>query len=155
MAFHNSKLKTMKPYELTYIISSGITSEDADNLKKDVESFVQSKGGVVLKSERTVPQILSYPIKRNSSGYFVTLEFQTEENTIKEIKEKLEKDEKILRHFLIIKKPIKQMKERRTRKAPAIPGFEAKDTIVDKEKKKEPKVELEDIEKKLDEILSE
>ncbi len=151
----------MKPYELTYIISSEIKSEEAENLKKEFEVFVQEKGGVILKSEKTVPQSLAYPIKKHSSGYFVTLEFQITEDKIKEIKEKLEKDFHILRHFLIIKKPIKQMKARRTRKTPTALEFKTKETLgnieimKEKDKHKGEKVELEDIEKKLDEILSE
>jgi small subunit ribosomal protein S6 len=98
----------MKPYELTYIISSKMTSADSDNLKKDIETFAQNQGGLILKSEKTAPQSLAYPIKKHSSGYFATLEFKIEEKEIKKIKEKIEKDKKILRHFILIKKPAKQ-----------------------------------------------
>jgi len=151
----------MKPYELTYIISSAENSENAEALKKDMETFIQSKGGVILKSSKTVPQSLAYTIKKQSSGYFATLEFQIEEKEIKELKEKLEKESKILRHFLIIKKPIKQMKARRVRKTPLVEKFvtESKSAIMGVFKKKDhheaDKVELKDIDKKLDEILSE
>jgi len=151
----------MKPYELTYIISSDEKSEEAENLKKEVEVFVQEKGGIIVKSEKTVPQSLAYPIKRHSSGFFVTLEFQTEEKEIKALVEKLEKNPKILRHVIIIKKPVKQRKERRTRKPIMMPKDKSGVSEVYKEKaKKEPfgpkeEVKLEDIDKKLDEILSE
>ena len=151
----------MKPYELTYIIASQEKAEDAENLKKDLEVFVQEKGGVILKSEKTAPQTLAYPIRKNSSGYFCTLEFQIEEGKIKEIKEKVQKDKRILRHFIIIKKPIKQMKERRTRRTMQVPEFDIKEPLDNinlkpgKEKTKAVKVELKDVEKKLDEILSE
>src|SRR3989344_6191586 len=146
----------MKPYELTYIISSGIKSEEAENLKKEVEVFVQSKGGVIVKSEKTVPQSLAYPIKKHSSGYFVTLEFQGEEKEVKALKEKLEKEARVLRHFLMVKKPAKIMKERRTRK-PLLKGKPdmADGSKVMEDKKKGEKVQAEEISKKLDEILSE
>ena len=150
----------MKHYELTYIISSGIKSEEAENLKKEVEVFVQSKGGVIVKSEKTVPQSLAYPIKKNSSGFFVTLEFQGEEKEIKELKEKLEKEKGILRHFIIVKKPIKHMKERRTKK-PQISQKESSDVFKEKPKKEsfgpvqDKEIKAEDIDKKLEEILSE
>ncbi len=148
----------MKPYELTYIISSEITSQDAENIKKEIEAFVQEKGGVILKSEKTVPQVLAYPIKKQSSGYFATLEFQIEEKEIKGLKEKLEKDAKILRHFVIVKKPVKERKERRIRKPSATTEHKQSsfaEVLESKEKIKSVKVELDDIEKKLDEILSE
>ena len=60
----------MKTYELTYIISSQLMSSEADGLMKEVESFIQSKDGVVLKSEKTAAQPLAYQIKKQSSGYF-------------------------------------------------------------------------------------
>lgn len=147
----------MKPYELTYIISSDVKSEEAENLKKGVEVFMQEKGGVIVKSEKTVPQSLAYPIKKHSSGFFVTLEFGAEEKEIKLLQEKLAKDAKILRHVIVVKKPAKKLKERRTRK-PAILQKDKLDTsevYKQKPKKEETKVQLGDIEKKLDEILSE
>lgn len=151
-------LITMKPYELTYIITSGITSEQAGEVIKEVETFIQNRGGIIVKSEKTLPQTLAYPIKKHSSGYFAILEFQADEKEIKGLKEKLEKDEKILRHFLIIKKPVKKMKERRTRK----PIFSVEKDSVEKsifvhpkEAKKEKEGPIEDIGKKIDEILSE
>jgi len=149
----------MKTYELTYIISSQLNSEESDNLKKNLESSIQSKEGVILKSEKTLAQTLSYPIKKQSSGYFVILTFQISEDKIKEIKDNLEKENKVLRHFIIVKKPIKAMKERRMRKPLFMQDKIEKSSFVkvleDKEKKNEGKVELEEIEKKLDEILSE
>lgn len=146
----------MKTYELTYIVSSGITSSDAEALVKDVESFIQGKEGVVLKSQKTAPQALAYPIKRNSSGYFITLEFQGQEGTIREVKTMLDREQKVLRSAVVVKKPVKQMKKRRTKPimaevkavAAALGGFVEK-------KVKEAKVEIADIEKKLDEMLSE
>ena len=106
----------MKPYELTYIISSAQKSEDAQNLTKEVEAFIQEKGGVIVKSEKTVPQSLAFPIKKQSSGYFAILEFQIEEKEIKGIKEKLGKEVNVLRSSLVVKMPAKPVKKRRTRK---------------------------------------
>lgn len=148
----------MKPYELTYIISSEITAEEAEAEAKNIESFIQDKKGVILKSEKPSPKTLAYPIKRQGSGFFAILEFQLEPEHLGELKEKLQKDGKIIRHMLIIKNPVKIQKERRTRKKPLIsPIFvEAiKDLPAQSEKKKSKKVELKEIEEKLAEILSE
>lgn len=147
----------MKTYELTYIISSAMTQEDAGAVAKEIETFIQSKEGVILKSEKTGAQTLAYPVKKQSSGYFCILEFQTAEHNIKEIKGMLEKDKKILRHFMLIKKPVKIMKERRTRK----PLFASDKEVGDKpvlsetKEKKAEKLNPVDLDKKLDEILSE
>lgn len=153
----------MKSYELTYIISSQTASDQIDSVIKEVESFIKSKEGVVLKSEKTTAQVLVYPIKKQSSGYFIISEFQMLEDKIKEMKEILQKEKNILRHFLIVKKPLKVMKERRTRKPLSLSMTEGtlkeksgtNEILSDQDKKKGEKVELEEIEKKLDEILSE
>lgn len=152
----------MKPYELTYIISSEITAEEAEAEAKNIESLVQDKEGVIIKSEKPFPQTLAYPIKKQRSGFFAVLEFQLEPEHLGELKEKLQKNDKIIRHMLIIKNPAKIQKERRTRKKPLIsPIFvgaieeEKQGEEKRKEKKTHKKVELKEIEEKLDEILSE
>src|SRR3989344_6081323 len=104
----------MKPYELTYIISSEITSEESEAVAKNIESLIQEKEGVILKSEKPSPRTLAYPIKKQASGFFGVLEFQLEPEHFGELKEKLQKNDKIIRHMLIIKNPTKIQKERRT-----------------------------------------
>ena len=151
----------MKTYELTYIISSEVNSEEAESVKNEVGSLIQSKEGVVLRSEKLGAQPLSYLIKKQSSGYFNIETFQIEENKIKEIKDSLDKNTKVLRSAIVVKKPVKIMQERRTRKPLPIKDFDIKkkpsimDTILRREPKKEEKVDTVDLEKKLDEILSE
>ena len=152
----------MKPYELTYIISSEITAEETEAETKNIESFIQDKEGIVLKSEKPTPKTLSYPIKKQGSGFFAVLEFQLEPEHISELKEKLQKNGKIIRHMLIIKNPAKIQKERKRRKKPLVsptPVETIKEKVenlpVQAEKKIKQKVELKEIEKKLEEILSE
>jgi len=146
----------MKSYELTYIISSEITAEDAELESKNIETFIQKKEGTILKSEKPSPRTLSYLIKKQSSGFMGILEFQLEPEHINELKEKIQKNNRIIRHMLIIKKPAKIQKERRIRKKP-LATVEISPIIKTKEKieKTNKKVELKEIEEKLEEILSE
>ena len=151
----------MKPYELTYIISSEMTSEQAELESKNIESFVKDKGGIVLKLEKISPKTLAYPIKKQSSGFFGVLEFQLEPEHIVELKEKIQKNNEIIRHMIIINNPAKIQKERRIRRKPLttspLSGYteETKEEVKEKDKKTSKKVELKEIEKELDEILSE
>ena len=139
----------MKSYELTYIISSALTTDEVQNVVKDMESFIQSHEGVILSSEKTGAQPLAFPIKKQASGYFATTMFQAEEGKMKALKEKMGKEKEVLRSIILVKKPIKEMKERRTRKplatAESVPGL--------KEKKVYEKMSSEDLDKKIDEIL--
>jgi len=127
----------MKTYELTYIISPEITSEESEVLTKEIESFIQSKEGVILNKINPTAKTLSYPIKKHASGFMVVLEFQVEPEILVELKEYLKNPpaggEKIVRHIIIIKKPIKIRKERRT-KRPTAP-------ILKKEEKEDEKIQ--------------
>lgn len=185
----------MKTYELTYIIAPDITIEEAEAKSKEIENAIQSKEGVILKSDKPVAKTLSYQIKKFGSGFFAILEFQSEPEVMVQIKSDIEKDGKILRHLILVKNPARKLKERRQRIKPALvveniakevqkdaekvvefvkekiekileekPASvkdsgearpEKKTTTRKKAEKSKEKAEMEDIDKKLDEILSE
>ncbi|MBI2049940.1 MAG: 30S ribosomal protein S6 [Candidatus Staskawiczbacteria bacterium] len=134
----------MKPYELAYTISSAMADEQVLKESENIESFIQSKGGIILKSEKPYSKALAYTIKKQSSGFLGVLEFQLEPEGLEALKEKLQKNSKIIRHMIIVKNPVKIRKERRIKVKP----------IIFKEEKTNKKVGLEEIEKELDEILN-
>ncbi|MCX6723073.1 MAG: 30S ribosomal protein S6 [Candidatus Staskawiczbacteria bacterium] len=155
----------MKTYELTYIVSPDITSEEAESKGKEIASLISSKEGTILRQSNPSARTLSYPIKKHASGFFGVLEFQVEPEKLLELKDILVKDGKIVRHMLIIKEAAMMKKERRTRTKP-VPTFEIEKKVEDKigqEENEKPasakasagkeKVELKDIEHELDEIL--
>lgn len=152
----------MKTYELAYIITPEITSEEAEAKAREIESAIQGKEGVILKQTNPVAKTLAFPINKRASGFFGVVEFQLEPEKLNEIKETVSKDGNIVRNMITIKEPLKHRKERRTKIKPA-PAFQIEQkteaerpsvakAIEDKEKEK---VELKDIEQKLDEILGE
>lgn len=143
----------MKTYELTYIIPSQSSANEVDNTINQVLSFIKDKGGIVLKSEKTSPQTLSYPIKGQHSGYFINLEFQVEEDKVKEISE-ITKDKNIIRSAINVKKPTKPLKTARTPMFAKRPVFSIDSKEV-KTDSSEVKIDTKEIEKKLDEILGE
>lgn len=163
----------MKTYELTYIVSPEVTSEEAEAKAREIESAIQSKEGMILKHLNPVARTLSYPIKKRASGFLGALEFQLEPEKLVEFKGILEKDGKIVRHMVIIKEAAELKKERRVRGALKTktasedkPGFELDKKTESKTEEEKPafakgsgeareKVELKDIEQKLDEILGE
>jgi ribosomal protein S6 len=179
----------MKTYELTYIVSPNMTAEEAQSKAKELESKIQSKDGVILKSQKPVAKTLSYQINKFGSGFFSVLEFQIEPEAMTEIKSLLEKDIQLLRHIILVKNPAKKQKERRQRIKPvaiieAVAEAVVKEVEKDAEKvvefvkekiesittekeekkptakkvkseKSKEKAEIEDLDKKLDEILSE
>ncbi len=149
----------MKTYELTYIITSDISLEEAEAIAKDIESSIQAKGGAILKQTTPSAKTLAFPIKKKGSGFFGSIEFSSEENSAVEIQESLKKDTRFLRHMVVIKKPIKQKRGRKALLPTTDKPSTKTEIVIEKPvtAKPEPKskIELEDIQQKLDEILGE
>lgn len=146
----------MKIYELTYIISPDITSEEAEAKAREIEALIKRSEGSVISQSNPTAKTLSYPIKSRASGFFGILEFQIEPEKLAEIKESVSKDGKITRHMMVVKNPVKIKKGRRTRPAPSFqPDVKAEENNPPSAKASEgkEKVELKDIEQRLDEIL--
>lgn len=154
----------MTTYELTYIISPEITSEEAEAKGKEIESLIQNKEGVVVRQNNPIAKTLSYPIKKQASGFFGVFEFQLEPEKLSEIKDVIVKDGKIVRHMVIIKRAQRPRKERRAKAKPAVSSetepkteFEAAidEKLVSRPKPSDTKgkVEFKDIEQQLDELL--
>jgi len=162
-----------------------MTSEEAENKAKEIESAIQKNEGVIIKQSNPVAKTLSYQIKKHASGFFGVIEFQLEQNKLEEIQLMLRKDKKFARHMLLSKYPIKIKKQRRSKKeaieSGVLPSIEAKPSLLEKlgfgkkeekvaepevektpekvdlssSKEGKPKVELKDIEEQLDKILGE
>ncbi len=158
----------MKTYELTYIISSDITSEEAEASGKEIETLISANEGIISKQEKPSAKTLSYPIKKHGSGFVGVVEFQMPAEKLNGIEEKVAKDGKIIRHMVIIKKPANYAEAPRMRRRIAkTAGITAETSPAEKiaegqpagqepeTTKPEKKVELKDIEEKLDEILGE
>jgi ribosomal protein S6 len=165
----------MKTYELAYIISPEMTSEEASAKAQEIESAIRSREGTIVKQLNPVARTLSYQIEKRASGYFGVIEFQLEPEKLLEVKDIIVKDKKIVRHMLVIKEAVEFKKARRTRETTkakveegelsvfaTTPKIEVEAPTMEEEEEPSPakkevkeKVELKDIEHELDEILGE
>ena len=168
----------MKTYELSYIISSESTSEEASAKENEIISAIQSREGVILKQLNPVAKTLAFPVGKRASGFFGVLEFKMEAEKLLELKEVIQKDKKIVRHMLLTKEPVRIRKARRVKPGTVVEAepklesvFETKTEVkpeveavkevekVEEEKpvkekeKDKDKVDLKDIDQQLDEIL--
>jgi len=141
----------MKSYELTYIISPEIKTEELEGLISEISSFLQKEGGIIIKTEGPSPINLGYQIKKKGNAFQSGLEFQLAPEKLKNLEEKIKKDPKILRYFIILKIAPRKEKGRFKKIIPV----QIEDSPEKEPKKIEKKVELKDIEEKLEEILKE
>ena len=134
--------KTMKLYQLTYLISSELNSEEVKDFSQEIDSII-SKKGKLIKSTIPSRRVLSYPIKKQTAAYLTRSEFHLEPQEIEDLKKEIKTKSKILR-FLLLEKKIFKVKSKKPEIKLAPKG------------KREPtskKAELEKIEEKLEEIL--
>ena len=146
----------MKLYELTYLISPDLSEEEIKEFQKKIVSLIKEKGGILNEVGLIIKQTLAYPIKKFSQAYLTTLNFQLEAEKISDLEKKLRTENFILRYLIFSKKIQKRIVGRK----PAIKGGKMVGLSLAKKPKKidetkEKKVELEEIEKKLEEILGE
>ncbi|MBU4462093.1 30S ribosomal protein S6, partial [Patescibacteria group bacterium] len=137
----------MKIYELVYLISPELETEEAGELASEISAFLQKEGGSILKAENPSPRTLSYQIKAQGAAFQVNMEFTLDPEKLRVLEDKIRKNTKILRYMLIIKKPPR--KEPTARKMRPVGAEKAETPNEVKNKKTEKKVELKDIEEKL------
>jgi small subunit ribosomal protein S6 len=125
----------MRYYQLAYLLSPELKKEEIEKIQKDLTSFFE-KEGVLDKVEEPLKRTLFYPIKKKTEAFLGAIYFYLESEMIKELEKKLRGEEKILRYLIVSEKAPKRIK-------------------VKKKIAKPKKVELKEIEKKIEEILKE
>ena len=155
----NLKFKNMHNYELTCLISANLSESELKFSQEKIIALLQKEEGIFItralargEDERSssptenqgkiFKKNLASPIKKQTQAYLIVFNFQLNPAALENFKKNLMKDENILRCTILAKKPVKLTK---------IPERLIK-TI---KKTHQPKVELKEIEKKLEEILGE
>ena len=131
----------MKNYELTYLITPELSEEEIKKQGEKMVSQIQEVGGILKEISKPIKKTLAYPIKKKTSAYLVFLSSQLAPEKLEEIEKKLKSDSHILRYLISTKGLPKEI----------IPSAQPPHALKPKPKK----VELKEIEKKLEEILGE
>ncbi|MFH1462117.1 MAG: 30S ribosomal protein S6 [bacterium] len=139
----------MKNYELTYLITPDLAEEQVKEFQNKVVSFVQQEEGSLVGEGSFLRKKLAYPIKKRTQAYLAVLNFQLNPEKVANLEKNLKSEKQILRYLIIIKKKIKA-----GQKAPRTPLLHKKPLVSKIKKPEEKKIELKEIEKKLDEILN-
>ncbi len=156
----------VKYYELTYLAPDELSGEELKNLQEKIISHIQENDGILKESRAPIRQKLALAIKKWSDAFSVVLDFHSAPEKIADIEKKLKSESRILRFMILIKKlPGSKSKAPRlrgevrlseaARRVPKSPGLGLEIPKISEKPliKKEKKVELKEIEKKLEEIL--
>lgn len=128
----------MKFYELTYLISLKLTESEAEKFSEEIIDWIKKEGGILSEIKDLTKENLAYQIKKASEGFLASINFYFAPEKLEGLAKKIKSEDQILRSLIFTKQLTKKTE------LPKIPEI-----------KKEEKVALEDIEKKLEEILGE
>ncbi len=132
-----------KTYELTYLITPSLTQEDATAFHEKIKSIIK-KDCQEDKEQFPKKIALAYQIEEVDEAYLACIDFQTTSDKINDLQKNLKKEKSIIR-FLLVEKPKEKI---------IIPRERTKDKPVQKKRSLKPeKTKLQELDKKIDEIL--
>jgi len=152
-------------YEILYILPISLTPEETAPFVEKIATYIKDNGGAITKDENLGKQKFAYPIKALTHGYYFSYEFDLAKAHLSKLNRSIQLMPEVVR-FLITKKKIKTEQDIADEKAVQDRLAKRKEKDIEKlkadkeevkekpgkEKTKE-KVSLEDLDKKLDEIL--
>lgn len=142
----------MKHYELLYILPGKYTEEEMEGISVKINELVKKHGGEITSTDNLGSKKLAYPIADAQVGNYLVIEFNNEPEKIKELGAELKLTPEILR-FVIVFKKLKTQEEIEAEKVRK-EKMAARDLKKEEEKAEPPpKVSLEELDKKLGEIL--
>ena len=152
--------KDQKLYEITYLVSPAYSEEEAQVFQQSLKNAVKSFGGLIDDEGGVLKRRLSYQIKKMPEAYVASFRFLLSSDKISELETKLAVPQ-ILRFLIVHTKrqpprvaraprigkiiPERPALEYNIKNAPQAP--EIKQSIL------EPAANIEEIDKKLEEIL--
>jgi ribosomal protein S6 len=146
-----------KKYELTCILEPHLEGADLDNFKKDLEKIATNNNGRIEHFSEPEKRELAYPINKQGQAIYVACHLIFENNNVAEFLKELKTNKLILRHLITVfentsasdsDKPRLPRKPRiKKEEEVGKPSF----TKVSEDKKDD--LNLEEIDKKLDELV--
>lgn len=152
----------MQHYEMLFILPMSFTPDQVTEQKEKIKEILLTNGAQITFEEDMGKLKFAYQIDKMSHGFYILLEFDLDPISLKKLEQPLKLKKELVR-FLIVKKPIKsveqiakekEIKEKIAQKQEEEKVQAEKDEKKEKESKKEAKkLDLEDLDKKLEEIL--
>lgn len=138
-----------KKYEIAYILSSSIAEEAVTEHSQKIAARIEAEKGIISHSETPQKRRLAYPIGKESNGYFGWIKFTALPDAIAGLEKNLKAEASLLRHLIVEDTIPQQQFGRMPRPASTpIPAVPPK-----REEEADERLDLEALDKKLEEIL--
>ncbi len=140
----------MNYYELTCLISPSFSEEETKEISEKIKNFIEKESGSLEKTILPLKNTLGYSVKTTKRVPLIVSNFRLEPGKIENLEKKLKSENQILRYIILSKKihkenPLKEslFKKSTEKYKHSLPQVKNK------------KVELKEIDKKIEEILNE
>lgn len=158
----------MPHYELMIILSLKSEEKRQEQAKASIVEMIKKLGGNLTGEQNEYQRKLAYPIRHEKFGVYKLMEFDIESKAIKDLESSMRLMPEILR-FMVIQKELKSQAEienegrirrrieEKRKEREKVPAPDKSEEAKEEPPKtwKEKKISLEDLDKKLDEILDE
>lgn len=133
------------------MISPAKSEEEARNFQDALKNFLLNLGGLIEENGSVLKRRLYYPIKKVREAHFAHFKFLAEPEKLSELRKQLEEKD-VLRYLLIETKRIPQ-RIFKPRVFKAVPAEQVLQETKIEPKIAEPATNIEEIDKKLEELL--
>ncbi|MCX6759814.1 MAG: 30S ribosomal protein S6 [Candidatus Nealsonbacteria bacterium] len=155
----------MRIYEINYIVSGSSTEEELKSISEKINGFITESSGKVEKTAEPAKKSLGFRMSGQKDIYFNSVIFSMPQENIIEFEKKVKGENNISRYNLlkrnkVISDSLRKFPRRRSKPLGPSDGLSFLESPSPKEGKKEErarpkKVELKEIDQKIEEILSE
>lgn len=146
--------ETQRQYELIFILSPQLEGADFDKTKDEISEIMTQLGGTISFKE-SEKRTLAYPINKQGQGIFLIAQIFISPENIANLSKQLKINKQILRHIINqLEAPKAETEKQKFIKKSLKPKKSAVFTRPAEEKPKS-EAKLEEIDKKLDEIIGE
>ncbi len=140
-------------YELLYIIPNKFSEDELKPIQEKVEKIISKNKGVITYREEWGKKKLAYPIDHYNYGYYQLLEFDMEGKHLAKTNELLRILPEVLRHMIVVKTETAQEAQARAAQEAKKIDKQAQKEQKPEKKPEEGKIDLEDLDSKLDNLL--
>ena len=142
----------MNNYELAYLLTPQLSEEEVLMHAGKVTTLIEDIKGMIEHVEKPRLRRLGYSIKKETQAYFAWTDFTMNPESTVSLEKRLKEQQFILRHMLIHRERI-DMKRSRSRLQSSRTATTQTEKVIKKEERAEEKLDLETLDKKLEEIL--
>lgn len=141
-----------KKYELAYLISPAVAENEVLSVAGSLAQNIEEGGGLVRHQETPAKRRLAYLVKKQQNAYFGWITFSASPEKVSMVEKNIKGVANILRHMIVEEQEIPPQPIRLYTPRPAPADTKSRTAPTEAENPEE-KLDLEELDKKLEEIL--